>query len=316
MALQFDPGAYFSAYKMGQDNINQGYDRQRKGLEDIAGGIGVLAENSYKKKALLAAQQKEREEKAIPLAKELGDNGLKPDEITNVVNNFIATGQLDIPSMRSKFVGNEPGIGPISSGTERISYGPKKDRKRLYYQKEPGGPFVQEDVPEGIDPIVKTLSFPQKPAQGEEYVDVVAPDFETGQIKKFGSVKKGSRVLATPKTPAEKENPELKAQRDLFKKTTATIEKLQADGEEVPDALIAQANELATAVGLEPQEQVTEPAGWFRSEKTRTIYKPKGTVAPPPAQYESAEAVRAALKAKKITKDIAIKILREKFGYK
>jgi len=306
VALNFNPSGYFEAWKIGRAN-EEGPDLKSTVTDPLLKGFESLAERDSKKKDLLA----KRQEQGLELALKLKDQGLQPDEVNNVVNNFISTGSLELPSMRAKVVGNEPDIGPISSGVEPIKYGKPEKQKRLYAFDKGTNQWTEKVVPEGVDP--ETVSYDSTPAAPVPFFML---DPESGTMRQVGAGPKGSKVVTPPSEPAAKEDPTLKAQRDLFKKTTATIEKLQADGEDVPDALIAQANELAAAVGLEPQEQVTKPAGWFSDEQKRTVYKPKGTTAPPPAKYESAGAVKLALKAGQLSRDQAVKILRNQFGMK
>lgn len=152
MPLQFQPNAYFSAWQTGR-KAEEPKDPTPM-INSLANGLNGFANISAKKDAAKLALIKARQDKAIPLAKDLTDNGLHPDEVSNVVNNFIQTGQLDIPSMRSKIVGSVDGVGPISNGTEPVKYGKAPKKNAIYGFDEAKGTWTTQDVPDDTTPKV------------------------------------------------------------------------------------------------------------------------------------------------------------------
>lgn len=190
-ALQFNPGAYSSAWKEGRDAE---YANKNKFLE-ILQALGTIGQGFAQARTEKRADRKEASGIGLKLAEE---SNLSPEQINQVTQNYLNSGDLNLPVQASKepvFSALQDKTGKNLGRPERtyaaVKFGKPEDKKGLLaFNTDTGKYEVPPNVPEGYGSFDVSSYSPSKAnlyntgAQTKEANAKDAKTVTTGDLQK------------------------------------------------------------------------------------------------------------------------------------
>jgi hypothetical protein len=108
------------------------------------------------------------------LAKDLLEKGAEPEAVNQIANQFIKTGQINVPSMQTKALPYDPEV-PQGRSTQ-VPFQLNKKKAGLYSFNQDTGQYEQTPTPEDVDSFEVRSFSPTKASKTQGYTIYLDPD--------------------------------------------------------------------------------------------------------------------------------------------
>lgn len=180
--------------------------------------------------------------------------GVQPDAVNQIVNDYVRTGKLSLPSHQTRNIPDDPEIGPRTT-RERIQYNRPKD---LFTIDQSTGDFTRQRIPEDVqDYDVRTVATKRNAGMH------IILDKRTGKKLSETPNGRGYNTFGYPDKEtsaggrgAGREAPDVALAKDTMRKYQAALLK----GEDIPDEFMDSVRSASDLLGIDMAEVEEDPS--------------------------------------------------------